>query len=131
MGGRHETHLRRCRILHSDPQHITIRNCTVSLHRLMAGHWSRRKAFISRFRIVGADIIEDDEFQHHYKILQDNESGIVAVWSISERQEHDHPYVGGEIIIIYKQTNEFKLSAVTNANHGPNLAPSVGSCIPN
>jgi hypothetical protein len=84
------------------------------------------RVFIERFEISGTEVIENDGvIEHHYTILQDNEFGLVAVWSTSEREEYDHPYVGAEVIIIGKQTNEFKRSAVTNANHGPNFARAL------
>jgi hypothetical protein len=93
------------------------------------------KPYIDRFRIVGADIIQEAKIQIHYKILQNNDYGLVAVWSISESQAHDHTYVGAEAIIIDKQTNEFKIVAITDTNHlpnhEPNSGPGVGSCIPN
>jgi hypothetical protein len=94
-----------------------------------AGYGNGSKPVISRFRIVGGDVV-DDTFQQHYRILQNNTYGLVAAWSISEIEPNKRdPSVGAFLIVIDKQTNEFKTVTVTTREQ--NYAPRVGTCISN
>jgi hypothetical protein len=93
------------------------------------GYGNGGKPVIGRFRVVGNDVV-DDEWQLHYKILQNNTYGLVAAWSISEIEPNRrYPSVGTFLIVIDKQTNVLKTSAVAIGEQ--NYAPSVGTCIPN
>jgi hypothetical protein len=93
-----------------------------------AGYGTGSKPVISRFRVVGGEVV-DDKWQQHYRILQDNTYSLVAAWSISEIEPHNRrPSVGAFIIVIDKQTNEFKVVSV--GIREPDYAPSTGTCIP-
>jgi hypothetical protein len=94
------------------------------------GYGNDNKPVIKRFRVVGADVVVDDQFQQHYQIVQNNAYGLVAEWSISAIEPDNHsPSVGEFLIVINKQTNEFKAVTVTMGEQ--NYAPRVGTCIPN
>jgi hypothetical protein len=91
------------------------------------GYGNGGKPVISRFRLVENDIV-DDRWQLHYRILQNNSYGLVAAWSIAEIEPNNrYPSVGTFVIVIDKQTNEFKTGTVSIS--GPNSSPSVGTCI--
>ena len=53
----------------------------------------------------------DDQFKEEYRILQNNEFGIVATWSISKIEPtRSHPSIGGRTILMDKRTGEFLYS---------------------
>ena len=60
---------------------------------------------VARFEVVPPDVI-DTGSKEHYRILQNNDYGMVATLGVS-KVEADQPVVGAASIVINKGTGEF------------------------
>jgi hypothetical protein len=79
-----------------------------------------KEAFLRRFVVLKTEVIE------HYRLLQNNEYGLVATSSISEiGQGQDKPTVGASTVVIDKTTNEFRWETIIMG-----VAPLVGANTP-
>ena len=68
------------------------------------GYGNGGKPVISKFRVVGEDIV-DDRWRLHCRILQSNTYCLVAAWSISEIEPNNrYPSVGAFLIVIAEST---------------------------
>jgi hypothetical protein len=73
-----------------------------------------------RLEVVPPDVIDDG--QKHYRILQDNDVGLVATNSWSELDMFNEPRIGATTIVINKQSGEFWWG---NASAGPRIVAGV------
>jgi hypothetical protein len=82
-----------------------------------------------RFQLAPPDLIETSHGDH-YRLLQNNEYGLVAVSSFSEiEKDQARPSVGGSLVVIDKATGEFWWS--TTMAHPPAVGlnqPVQGRC---
>jgi hypothetical protein len=66
-----------------------------------------KEPLLNRFLILGNELVEA-KTNDHYRLLQNNEYGLVATYAISEIEEgQKKPSVGVIAIIINKTTGEF------------------------
>jgi hypothetical protein len=86
----------------------------------------------TRFRIVGDELAEFDTiprglgFSEKYKILENNDSDIVAAISIAKIGDTPPPGVGAVVVIIAKRNGLFQQSgAILGLRTG---APTLGHC---
>jgi hypothetical protein len=86
----------------------------------------------TRFQVIGDELVEfetiprDLAFNEKYKILENNDTDIVAAISIAKIGENPPPGVGAVVIIIAKQNGLFQQSgAILGLRTGP---PTLGHC---
>ena len=83
------------------------------------------KEAFRRFVVLKTEVIEA-KTNEHYRLLQNNEYGLVATSSISEiEQGQDKPTVGASTVVIDKTTNEFRWETIIMG-----VAPLVGANTP-
>jgi hypothetical protein len=71
----------------------------------------------------------DEKFHDQYRILQNNDYGIVAALSISEiEQGHTKPTVGAITVVINKKTGEFWLATTIAGQAAVVNQPLHGEC---
>lgn len=87
------------------------------------------EASLTRFEVSPPDLVET-EFQKHYRILENNDYGLVAASSISQIEKGDKtPTVGVTTVVINKGTGEFWLSIIL-AGQGQSVNhPVHGKCL--
>jgi hypothetical protein len=72
----------------------------------------------------------DDDFQQEHRILQNNQFGIIASWSISKIEpDHSTPSIGARTIIIDKRSGELLWSNTILGTSDQINAPVHGNCI--
>jgi hypothetical protein len=84
---------------------------------------------LTRFEVSPPDLIEA-KHHHHYRILQNNDFGLVAASSISEIEEaQKDPTVGAFTVVINKRTGEFWLSTTIAGQAAVVNQPVHGKCL--
>ena len=82
-----------------------------------------------RFQVAGTRLIEG-QFQDGYRILQNNEYGLVATFAISEvEKDQQQPTVGAFTVVINKGTGEFWLATVMAGQSSAVNQSVSGTCI--
>jgi hypothetical protein len=82
-----------------------------------------------RYRITGNDFIESN-LKERFRILQNNQNGLVATSSIAEiAPDQDRPTVGATTLIIDKRTGAFLLSSENAGPTGIMRMPVRGTCL--
>lgn len=78
---------------------------------------STKELLTTEFPIIRDELIEDDVFQLRFKILQNTDYGLVAVWSIADMEENfpnkKTPTIGIIAMVINKKTGELLRSITT------------------
>jgi hypothetical protein len=87
---------------------------------------SDHRTVIDRFTVEG-DFLVESNFGERYRILQNNEFSIFAVWSISQIEpDHNKPSIGGFVVIIGKKDGRFRRSNAILDEKDDGIA--FGSC---
>jgi hypothetical protein len=82
-----------------------------------------------RFELTPPDLI-DTKTHDHYRILQNNDYGLVATLSISEIEEgHKEPTVGAVTVVINKGTGEFWWGWIIAGQAAVVNQPVHGKCL--
>lgn len=86
---------------------------------------------LARFEVLPPDVVvEDGENKDHYRILQNNEYGLVATLSVSEWRG-GAPSVGAVSIVINKGTGEFWWDNIFAGKPLIRNGSSHGTCLKN
>jgi hypothetical protein len=91
-----------------------------------------RRPVIRRYRQQGEFLVVQDQWREEYRILQNNQFGIVASSSISKietNQNKTEPSIGARTLIINKRTDEFLWSILYLDEPDRVNAPVHGACI--
>jgi hypothetical protein len=93
------------------------------------GFSADRAPVIVRFSRDQNDLVESD-FGLHYRILQDNDFGLIAVWSIAEIEHgHAEPSIGTMTLVINKKSGALvRANALLDEPDAVNQ-PTHGRCI--
>jgi hypothetical protein len=84
---------------------------------------------IARYREADGFLIEE-EFQTKYRILESNQYGVIAVWSISEIEpSNERPSIGAMTIVINKATGEYLRSNTILDQPDKVNGPTHGKCL--
>jgi hypothetical protein len=89
--------------------------------------WPDGHAIIDRFREVNGFFVEDT-FKLKYQILQNNQYGVVAVWSFSD-VENGSPGILGRTIVINKATGDFLMENASITEPDSVNRPNRGKCL--
>jgi hypothetical protein len=81
------------------------------------------------FELSPPELVETASFHVHYRILQNNDYGVVAASSISEIEPgHTQPTVGAVTVVINKGTGEFWLATTIAGQSAAAHQPVHGNC---
>ena len=81
---------------------------------------------IVRYRQEG-ELLMEDKWKERYQILQNNQFGLIAIWSISEIEGGNaEPSIGARTLVINKSSGEFLFSG---AYLGGTATQARGNCI--
>ena len=90
------------------------------------------KPVLLSFELSPPELVETSVFHEHYRILQNNDYGVVAVASISKiEQGHALPTVGATTVVINKGTGEFWLATAIAGQPAAMNQPVHGNCLKN
>jgi hypothetical protein len=88
-----------------------------------------RRPVIARYREKD-EFLVDDEWNQQYRIMQNNQFGIVASWSISTiERNNSSPSIGARTIVIDKRSGELLWSNTLLGEPDKVNEPVHGNCI--
>jgi len=119
---------------------ITLLACATSARA--ADRWTERwtctypdlvaKPVSLSFELSPPELVETSVFHEHYRILENNDYGVVAVSSISKIElGHTQPTVGATTVVINKGTGEFWLAPAISGQPAIMNQPVRGNCLKN
>ena len=90
------------------------------------------KPVLLSFELSPPELVETALFHEHYRILQNNDYGVVAASSISIIHPGDtQPTVGAVTVVINKGTGEFWLATTIAGQPAAAHEPVHGNCLKN